>query len=158
MQKVPLTPANLEDAIVSTGSIPLVLHGVRDIAGARPGTYRDGGIIDYHLDVPHSEAGKLTLYPHFFERIVPGWFDKRLTWRRAAPDHVAATVLISPSPEFVARLPGGKVTDRTDFQRYAPAERIRVWRRVVAECQALADELHEVLEKDDLAARLEPLD
>ena len=46
--------------------------------------------------------------------------------------------------------------DRTDFRRYGQAERIAIWRRVVAECEALADELHEVIEADQLAARLQP--
>ncbi|MCH8060833.1 MAG: patatin-like phospholipase family protein, partial [Proteobacteria bacterium] len=73
MQKIQLHADNLEDVIVATGSIPLVLHGVRNIAGASHGVYRDGGIIDYHLDLPHSEADRLTLYPHFFDRIIPGW-------------------------------------------------------------------------------------
>ena len=70
-QHVPINANNFEDAVVATGSIPLVLDGVRDIAGARPGVYRDGGIIDYHLDLPHSDPDKLALYPHFIDRIVP---------------------------------------------------------------------------------------
>ena len=157
MQRVPMSPANLEDAVVATGSIPLVLSGVHDIAGAKKGVYRDGGVIDYHLDLPHSEPDRLTLFPHFFGRIVPGWFDKKLNWRRPDPFNVNRTILISPSPDFVARLPMGKIPDRTDFLTYTPAERIRVWREVVAACEAMADELHEVLEKDQLAARLRPL-
>ena len=156
-QRVPIAADNYEDAVVATGSIPLVLDGVRDIAGARPGVYRDGGIIDYHLDLPQSEPGKLAFYPHFIDRIVPGWFDKKLDWRRPAAAHVDRTVLISPSADFIAALPGGKIPDRTDFRRYSPAERIQVWRGVVAQCEALAEELHEVIETDQLAARLQPL-
>jgi hypothetical protein len=157
LQRTELTAANLEDAIVATGSIPLVLNGVRNIAGARPGVYRDGGVIDYHLDLPHSPAERLTLYPHFFDRIVPGWFDKRLKWRNPNPVHIERTILVSPSSQFVASLPGGKVPDRTDFRRYTHAERVAVWQKVVAECAALADELADVLVNDRLAARLEPL-
>ena len=157
IQHVPLTRENLEDAVVATGSIPLVLSGVRDIAGAKKGVYRDGGIIDYHLDIPHSDPDRLTLFPHFFDRIVPGWFDKKLTWRKPNPEYVDRTVLISPSADFVARLPNGKIPDRTDFTSYTPQERVRIWREVVASCEELADELHEVLEKDQLAARLLPL-
>ena len=78
LQRIALGPQNLEDAIVATGSIPLVLAGVRNIDGAKPGMYRDGGVIDYHHDLPHSAADRLTLYPHFYDRIVPGWFDKKL--------------------------------------------------------------------------------
>jgi len=157
LQQVALTEKNLKDAIVATGSIPLVLSGVPDIAGARPGTYRDGGVIDYHLDIPHSDAERLTLYPHFFGRIVPGWFDKALGWRRPSAANVDRTLLISPSPDFVATLPGGKIPDRGDFKRYEPAARRRAWRECIAACRQMADEFIEVIESDQLAARLEPL-
>ncbi|MDJ0813567.1 MAG: patatin-like phospholipase family protein [Woeseiaceae bacterium] len=157
LQRVMMRKENLEDAIVATGSIPLVLSGVRDIHGALPGVYRDGGVIDYHLDLPHSEDGRLALYPHFFEHIVPGWFDKRLTWRKPAPAHVDRTILISPSAEFAASLPNRKIPDRTDFQTFVPSERMRLWRDVVGACERLAEELHEVLEKGELESRLTPL-
>ena len=157
LQRVKLTPENLQDAIVATGSIPLVLSGVRDIAGAQPGVYRDGGVIDYHLDLPHSARERLTLFPHFYGRIVPGWFDKKLTWRRPQAGNVDRTILISPSDEFVAKLPNGKIPDRTDFENFEPAERVRIWKQCVAACAALADEFREVIEKEQLAARLEPL-
>ncbi len=157
LQRVELTEANLEDAILATGSIPLVLSGVRDIAGALPGVYRDGGVIDYHLDLPHSARERLTLFPHFYGRIVPGWFDKRLKWRRPQAGNVDRTILVSPSDTFVAGLPHGKIPDRTDFVNFAPAERVRIWKHCVAACEAMADEFLEVVEKDQLAARLEPL-
>lgn len=157
IQRVMMRRNNLEDAIVATGSIPLVLSGVRDIEGAMPGVYRDGGVIDYHLDFPHSEPDRLALYPHFIDRIIPGWFDKRLGWRKPEPANVDRTILISPSPEFVASLPNGKIPDRTDFRAYAPVERIRIWREVVATCERLAEELHDVLEKGEMEARLKPL-
>jgi hypothetical protein len=157
LQRVALSEENLEDAIVATGSIPLVLSGVPDIAGAMPGVYRDGGVIDYHLDLPHSAQERLTLFPHFYGRIVPGWFDKKLKWRRPQAGNVDRTILISPSEDFVARLPNGKIPDRSDFANYTPAERVRIWKQCVAECRAIADEFLEVMEKDQLAARLEPL-
>lgn len=157
IQRTALTAENLEDVIVATGSIPLVLSGVRDIAGARPGVYRDGGVIDYHLDLPHSSAERLTLFPHFYDRIVPGWFDKNLSWRRPQAGNVDRTILVSPSAEFVAGLPHGKIPDRTDFQNYEPDERVRVWRSCVTACEALAEEFVDVMEKDQLAARLQPL-
>lgn len=157
LQRIPLTADNLEDAIVSTGSIPLVLDGVRDIAGARPGNYRDGGIIDYHLDLPLAAPGRLTFYPHFYGHIVPGWFDKWLSWRRPRASSVDRMLLVSPSPEFVRRLPGRRIPDRHDFRRYEPAERVRIWRRVVDECGALADELAAVLEQGDPGPALDRL-
>ena len=157
LERIPLTRENLADAIVASGSIPMVLSGVRNIHGAPPGIYRDGGVIDYHLDLPLAEPDRLTLYPHFFEQLVPGWFDKRLRWRRLNPLHTDRTILICPSPAFIARLPGGKIPDRTDFVRMTFEARVRLWRSIVSTCRELADDLEEVLEKDQLGARLQPL-
>lgn len=157
LQQIPVSTLNLEDAIVATGSIPLVLSGVRDIEGASPGVYRDGGLIDYHHDLPHSDEERLTLYPHFYDRIVPGWFDKSLGWRRPHPEHVGRTILISPSAEFVSSLPYAKIPDRTDFVNYSQAERVQAWRGCIDACQRLADDFNEVLEKDQLAAHLQAL-
>jgi hypothetical protein len=157
LERVPLTRDNVADAIVASGSIPMVLSGVRNIHGAPPGIYRDGGVIDYHLDLPLAEPDRLTLYPHFFEQLVPGWFDKKLRWRRLNPLHTDRTILICPSPDFIAGLPGGKIPDRTDFVRMTHEKRVRVWRSIVSACRELADDLNEVLEKDQLAARLQPL-
>lgn len=156
MQRIELAEDNLEDAIVATGSIPLILSGVRDIAGAAPGVYRDGGIIDYHLDLPHSVEDRLTLYPHYIDRIVPGWFDKRLSWRKPNPGHFDRTILVSPSTEFVSGLPNGKIPDRTDFLNHTPAERRKIWHAVVAACEALGEEFNNVIEKGELEARLIP--
>lgn len=157
LQRIALTPDNVEDAIAATGAIPLVLSGVPDIAGARKGMYRDGGIVDYHLDLPHSAHERITLFPHFYGRIVPGWFDKKLKWRRPQTGNVDRTILISPSDDFVASLPNAKIPDRTDFVNFEPAERVRAWKQCVSDCERLADEFLEVMEKDQLAARIEPL-
>jgi hypothetical protein len=157
LRQVELAEANLKDAIIATGSIPMILSGVRDIAGAPRGMYRDGGVIDYHLDLPQSVPDRLTLYLHFIDRIVPGWFDKKLFWRKPDPSNVDRTILVSPSKEFVSRLPYSKIPDRRDFVNFEPEERVRAWRTVVDMCDELADEFHEVLEKDQLSARLEPL-
>jgi len=157
MERIRLTAQNLLDAVVASGSIPMVLNGVRNIHGAPAGTYRDGGILDYHLDLPTSDPDRLTLFPHFFDWLKPGWFDRQLPWRSHNPLHTDRTILICPSPEFIAGLPNAKVPDRSDFVTFAPAERIRMWRDAVAQCRVLADELHEVLDKGQLAARLRPL-
>lgn len=157
IQRIELSAENLQDAIVATGSIPLVLTGVRDIQGAKRGVYRDGGVIDYHLDLPHSSGESLTLFPHFYDRIVPGWFDKKLKWRKPHPGNVDRTILISPSAEFVAKLPNAKIPDRSDFLNYTPGERVKAWRTCVAACTELADEFNEVMATGQLAARLQPL-
>ena len=155
LHQVSLSTANLKDAILASGSIPLVLAAVRNIEGAPPGLYRDGGVIDYHLDFAHSAPHKLALYLHFYNYLKPGWFDKRLPWRKAGIENMDRTILISPSPEFVARLPNGKIPDRSDFTTLSPKERERVWRGTVAACRELADELEEVLIHDRLPERLQ---
>jgi len=133
------------------------LKGVRDIAGAPPGIYRDGGVIDYHLDLPLSEPDRIAFYPHFFDWLKPGWFDRQLGWRGVDPGNLDRTVLVCPSPAFIDKLPNRKVPDRTDFVKLGTGDRIRDWRIVVGECRRLADDLDDVLEHGRLAARLQPL-
>lgn len=157
LHEVPLRTENLKDVILATGSIPLVLSGITDIAGAPRGMYRDGGVIDYHLDFPHSAPQKLALYLHFYNYLKPGWFDKRLSWREVGIENTDRTILISPSPEFVSRLPNSKIPDRSDFTTYSPRERQRAWRDTVNACRELADELEDVFENDRLAERVQPL-
>ncbi len=156
LERAALTERNLGKAILATGSIPLVLEGVRDIDGAARGTYRDGGIIDYHFDVELSGGRGLVCYPHFYGHIVPGWFDKALKNRRGRAS-LERTVLIHPSPEFVAGLPNGKIPDRKDFETMGNDDRIRCWRRVVAECERLAETFEEWRVRGQLVARVEPL-
>lgn len=157
LDRVELTAANLADAVLASGAIPLVLKGVRDIDGAPRGIYRDGGVIDYHLDLPLSDPDRIALFPHFFDRFIPGWFDKKLSWRRPDPRHVDRTILICPTAGFIGKLPNGKVPDRTDFVTMAPEMRVRAWKSTVAACARLADELNDVLDKDLLPQRLEPM-
>ena len=157
LELIELTEDNLMDSVLASGAIPLVLRGISDIAGAPTGVYRDGGIIDYHLDLPTSPPGRLTLFPHFFDQLIPGWFDKKLPWRKHAPANIDRTLVISPSAEFIAGLPGGKIPDRKDFGTMAPELRRKVWRSVVAACEALAEDLETVFESGRLPDRLEPL-
>jgi hypothetical protein len=157
IETTPMSAANLMPSVLATGAIPLVLNGVRDIAGAPPGMYRDGGIIDYHLNFAASAEGKITLFPHFYDHLVPGWFDKSLTWRRHDAESVERTLLICPSADFVARLPNGKIPDRSDFRAMTPERRRAAWRNVVNACRELADDLHSVLDDGDIGDRLEPL-
>ncbi len=157
IHRIPLTEDNLIDVVAASGSVPLVMSGVDNIEGAPDGTYRDGGVIDYHLDLPLSEPDRLTLFPHFFERLIPGWFDKKLTWRKPRASNTDRTILICPSAEFISRLPNAKIPDRTDFARLTQDERMRSWRKAVSACKELADDLAEVLDNGKLAARLQPL-
>lgn len=160
-QAVALTQGNFRKALLSSGSIPLVMSGVADIEGALPGVYRDGGLIDYHLNVPFlpPESQKLVLFPHFENKLVPGWFDKQLFWRKPAPERMADVLVITPSPEFIAKLPLRKIPDRKDFYLFKDRDedRFKYWRKVVSECRRLADEFHEVWEKGIIIERVQGL-
>jgi hypothetical protein len=100
----------------------------------------------------------LVLYPHFFDRIVPGWFDKALPWRRARGALLARTVFVAPSPEFVRTLPGGKVPDRDDFVSMPTAERQRRWKQAIVACRQRGEELEELMEGSRLADAAQPFD
>ncbi|MBC52600.1 MAG: hypothetical protein CMQ34_02070 [Gammaproteobacteria bacterium] len=144
---VPLTPANVPEALMASGSIPLVMESVRDVAGTEPGSvFRDGGITDYHLDLPFQQAQGLVLYPHFYAGVTPGWFDRFVPWRRASAEHFDNVVLLSPSREFVESLPYGKIPDRNDFKHLDAAQRLRYWQTVLQESERLADEFRTLVE------------
>ena len=53
-RQVALTEANFMDALLASCSIPFVLNSVRNIAGAPPGAYWDGGVTDYHLHLNYA--------------------------------------------------------------------------------------------------------
>jgi hypothetical protein len=131
---------------------------VADIPQAPPGVYWDGGIIDYHLHLPYHQAKGLVLYPHFTDRIVPGWLDKGMPWRHARGEWLENVVLVSPSREYLAKLPHGKLPDRNDFRRFAgdDAGRMAYWRAAMSEGERLADAFLEFAERPD-PARVLPL-
>lgn len=141
----PLQPNSVAAALHASGAIPFVLTGERDIAGAPPGQYWDGGIIDYHFDLDQYRGTGLMLYPHFSARVIPGWFDKFLPWRKAAIHEIDKLVLLCPSEEFVASLPLGKIPDRSDFTRMEHEERVRYWEQCVERSAALAEDFTDLL-------------
>jgi hypothetical protein len=153
---LPLTRENLRPALLASGSIPMLLAGVR-IPGAKAGVYRDGGIIDYHLDLDFGPGEGLVLYPHFYPYVVPGWFDKALRWRRGQAPNFRRALIIAPSPELIARLPGGKIPDRDDFYRLPDDERMRAWRQVLSESRRMGDEFWDLFSTGRLAEHLRPL-
>ena len=158
IERIPLSQDNVGPAVLASGAIPLVLNGVSPLPGARPGVYRDGGITDYHFDLPLSCDDGITLYPHFYEHLTPGWFDKRRRSRKPAPAHLERVLLIAPSRQFVAALPGGKIPDRQDFRNLSESERLANWRHVVAETDRLGDAFLELCERGLLADVAAPLD
>ena len=136
-QNIPLSQTNLKDALLASGSIPLVMQGIKNIAGSPPGIYRDGGIIDYHFDLKINNPG-LILYPHFNSEPKAGWFDKNLK-RKVAPQNYDNVVMITPSKEFIAGLPYGKIPDRNDFTDLDADTRIKYWNTVFSETEKLAE-------------------
>jgi len=158
-----LTGDNLRAALLASAAIPMVLEGVRDLPGGPAGVYRDGGLLDYHLDLPY-RTDDLVLYPHFTNRVIPGWFDKPLRWRNGNAGRLSRTLLVAPSSDYLAHLPHGKLPDRTDFKTYAGDDsgRERYWHRAVDESRRLGDEFLELAERSRdgggaLAERLRPL-
>lgn len=154
---VKLNEDNLQPSLMASGSIPVVLEGVTDIPGAPQGMYRDGGIIDYHFDLQLGPRDGLVLYPHFFSRPIPGWFDKGL--KRRAP-HKASydkVLMLVPSDEFVSNLPYGKIPDRRDFETMDPSLRIKYWKTVLQESNRLADAFLALIKDADIAERIKPI-
>jgi hypothetical protein len=136
---VALDRGNLGEALVASASIPFVLEGVTGIPGAPAGVYWDGGIVDYHLHLPYHRANDLVLYPHFVDHIVPGWLDKSIPWRRARGQWLENVVLVAPSPDYVSRLPAGRLPSRQDFKRLDDDTRLRHWRAAIGESERLAE-------------------
>ncbi|MCE3606746.1 patatin-like phospholipase family protein [Massilia sp. P8910] len=154
-----LDSTNLADALLASGTLPMLMPPVRTIAGAPPGAYWDGGLIDYHLALPYSNLapGEIVLYPHFSEHIVPGWLDKAMPWRRMARgaqrgwlDNV---LLVAPTAHFLSTLPRRKLPDRKDFTFYGldHDERIRNWQQAIGQGQRLRDEFTAFVDQPDLS-------
>lgn len=155
---IPLSGENLRSALLASAAIPMVLGGVTDLAGAPQGVYRDGGMLDYHLDLPYRSEG-IVLYPHFTDRVIPGWFDKPLRWRNGDPQKLSRTLLVSPSAEYLQALPNGKLPDRRDFKQFLndDAGREASWRQAMAESERLGDEFLELVETGKWEARIKPM-
>lgn len=150
-----LTKENLRAALLASGSIPLLVTGVK-IPGTPRGVFWDGGVLDYHLDLDFGAGDGLVLYPHFYSHVVPGWFDKSLHWRRARGENFRRALLIAPSDEFVASLPGAKIPDRQDFFTMNEADRMTRWQAVVNASERLGDELRELLATGRFADEVRP--
>lgn len=136
----PLTLDNFKASLLASGSIPLVMHPVKDPAGLPKGLYMDGGLLDYHLPLPYQQEGFI-LYPHFYPYLIPGWFDKSLPWRRAKAAQMDKMILLCPSSSWVKSLPYGKIPDRKDFDKLKDTQRLRYWATVLERSKELADDL-----------------
>jgi hypothetical protein len=157
---VALNPINFKHAVLASGAIPLVIEGVTDIYGAPRGVYRDGGVIDYHLD--HDYAARpedVTLLFHHEQRVIPGWLDKKIEGRRPRAEALDPLLVVYPSPQFVETFPGGKIPDRDDFVNGIddPAGRILNWRKVVELCAPLGEIFAEQVQSGRIRDITEPL-
>jgi hypothetical protein len=150
-----LTEHNVKSALLASGSIPMVMQGIKDIPGAPKGVYRDGGIIDYHFDLNIQTPG-LILYPHFNPQPKAGWFDKR-SKRQPRSENYDRTVLICPSAEFVSALPYSKIPDRTDFTELDAPTRIKYWKTVFSETEKTADTLANWLHTGEIVQHIKPM-
>ncbi|MBB1470674.1 patatin-like phospholipase family protein [Pseudoalteromonas sp. SG41-2] len=151
-QNIALTQTNLKDALLASGSIPLVMQGIKNIAGAPTGMYRDGGIVDYHFDFKINNPG-LILYPHFNSDPKAGWFDKSLK-RKVAAENYDNVVMITPSKKFIASLPYGKIPDRNDFTDLDADTRIKYWNTVFSETEKLADDFDKKLNSENVELKI----
>jgi hypothetical protein len=158
---IPLNEINFKYALVASCAIPIVVAGVRNIYGAPVGVYRDGGLIDYHLTHNYASTNDdIVLFFNHQERIVPGWLDKKLSYRLPRADDLDNVLMIHPSHGFVAQLPGGKIPNRDDFAIYIddPSTRIKNWWSVVERAQHLGEEFLELIESKKIKDVVEKIE
>lgn len=145
------TKENTVSALRSTGTLPLLMSPVDDVAGVS-GLLWDGALVDYHIGLNYQTDG-LILYPHFSEQLIEGWFDKFLPWRKFNGAVLDKMIMISPSKEFVKSLPDSKIPDRKDFEIYMKdnLKRIRNWYEVANRGKEMAEEFDDYWKSGKLA-------
>jgi len=158
--RCPLTRENLAPVTLASGTIPLLMETRRDIPQAPAGAHIDGGMIDYHMDLPlcpEASAQGILLISHYEQRVVSGWFDKNL--RQRQPHHGDRMLVLSPAPEVVAKLPGGKIPCRQDFKIYHGRDRQRLaaWQAALVVSEDISGAFQDMLKSGNVAAALNPL-
>jgi len=158
--RVALNRDNLRSAVMASGSIPVVMHGVSDVLGAPAGMHRDGGLLDYH-PVPGNlwQGEGLVLYPHFYSEVTSGWFDKYFFWRKTPKALLDKVVLISPSESFLASTELGRIPDRRDFLRMQGDDtmRKRLWRDSATRSLELGEDFLALVKAGNIGAIVEPI-
>jgi hypothetical protein len=157
---IQLNDANFKHALLASSAIPLIVAGVKNIYGAPNGVYRDGGVMDYHLNQNYAETkDDVVLLFNHQERVIPGWLDKRLKYREIEAEFLANVLMINPSEQFIQKLPGGKIPDREDFKLFIddPVERIKYWWQAVELSAPLGEQFMELVESKRIRSVVEEL-
>ena len=144
---VSMTSDNAISAFQASASIPFVMNGTKRISEAPSGMYWDGGMTDYHISLPYNCEG-IVLQPHFLPYVLPGWYDKKLPWKRAASaENMSKVLLIHPSEKYVNSLPLGQISDMKDFYKYGNDQdaRIAYWTEIAERSIELAEELDHLI-------------
>lgn len=156
-EDIRLNVDNIRGALFATGSIPFSNRGV---CGLHPHKkkqlYRDGGIVDYHFNVSTSLSEGIILYPHFFDRTVPGWFDQYLPFRKSKASNFERVLMISPSDELMNKISRKKLSDRKDFKKLDVDECRKFWQEVSDIGKYMVDEFHELIIKEEMASACKP--
>ncbi|MBU1170715.1 MAG: patatin-like phospholipase family protein [Proteobacteria bacterium] len=155
-RQVPISRENLVQGILASGAIPLIMAGIHDIPGAGHGTFRDGGLVDYHLDIPYGVNGDIVLFPHYTDRVTPGWLDKSLSFRKPRKEHMDHVLMICPSRSFIRDLPYAKIPDRNDFMAFKGNDdgRFAYWQTVADKSRHLADDFSKAVETGTIKQRV----
>jgi hypothetical protein len=154
-----LNAANARDVALASGTVPMYMQLIRNIAHAPRGAYLDGGFSDYHVNQRLHEGDGISLLFLHQSRIVPSWLDKFVPWRGSRPEALSRLLLVHPTSEFVRSLPGAAVPTREDFKRFVdqPDVRIERWHAVVAQSAQLGAGFLQDVARGAIASRVQPL-
>lgn len=155
----PLTRGNAHAVALASGTVPLYMHPVQDIASAPAGAYIDGGLTDYHVHANLRGTGGVVLAFLHQRKVLSAWLDRFTPWRQTPPTALEDLLLVYPDPEFVRSLPGSVVPSRDDFERYVdrPEERFARWREAVARARELGAAFMHDVASGAIASRVQPL-
>jgi len=157
---VALTGANIERALLASGSVPFRVLPVTAIQGAPRGLYQDGGLLDYHINACLYPAGddRLTLLVIHPGRLRARWMDRFAPWRRLTGPLLDRLIIVQPSGELLDLLPGRRLPSRNDWETMEDQdERASMWRTALETCLPLGEVFMEAVESGSVRARVRPL-
>jgi hypothetical protein len=139
---VALTAANIEKALLASGSVPFKAMPVTRIPGAPRGSYQDGGFLDYHINSSlfPGRDDRLQLLITQPGKILARWLDRFTPWRGLPAAGLDRLVVVQPSPEIIDRLPGRRLPSRKDWEEIPDRkERLEIWNRALETCLPLGE-------------------